>query len=81
MTLSKSQLKDIGFTYNRKIHRWVIPFVNGLFYYNPKEIKYKWYQRIIIGEYANDIHLTINNAPELYTLLSIFNCKYNFSII
>jgi hypothetical protein len=52
-----------------------IPCLNGCFYYNPGEIKYKWYHKTIIGEFSNHIHLAIYTKEELYTILACFNVR------
>ena len=50
---------------------------NGCFYCNPDYEKYKWYQKIVIDKYSNDINLNITSKPELFLLLNCFNVKFN----
>ncbi len=88
LQLSKTKLKKIGFiekiypgekeipglmpAISEKI-TYEIPCLNGCFYYNENEIKYRWYQRINVGENSHYTHLNIESLPELITLLSIFS--------
>lgn len=51
--------------------------INGYFYYNPKQKRYTWYHKTIIGNLNNDIHLDISKRPELFVLLRCFNAKFN----
>lgn len=54
--------------------------VNGCFYCNPNEEQYRWYQKIVIGKYSNDIHLNIEELPELYMILQCFRVPFNVII-
>lgn len=76
LTLTKRELKGIGFTYSTKMKRWVMPTVNGFIYHNPKQQVYKWYLRTTIGDYSNDIHLSIPHVPYLFALLQMFQIKF-----
>ena len=85
LKLSNKELLEIGFKEYEsqademntvKIY-FKIKTINGYFYYNPKENKYTWYHRTIIGNTSNDVHLNINKKPELLLLLSCFNVEFN----
>jgi len=85
LKLTNKELLEIGFKKNKSISDEMneervffnIPTLNGHFYYNQNENKYTWYHKTIIGEVANDVHLDISKKPELFTLLSCFNVKFN----
>lgn len=57
-----------------------IPCVNGFFYYNPNEEQYKWYQKVVIGDYSNHILLNIEELEELYIILQCFRVNFNLII-
>lgn len=80
LTLTKKQLRDIGFKRTRVAY-YEIACLNGVFYCNCNQPIYKWYQKIIIGELANFIHLDISSLPQLFSLLQSFRIKFNLVII
>uniref|UniRef100_A0A6H2A5W1 Uncharacterized protein n=1 Tax=viral metagenome TaxID=1070528 RepID=A0A6H2A5W1_9ZZZZ len=75
LKLTIKHLLKIGFIKNT--YYYEIPCLNGYFCYNQNESIYKWYQKIVIGNGANHIHLNIESLPELFTILSCFCVNYN----
>lgn len=95
LILTPKQLLSIGFTkkvypavkqteetpFGRKRQIvYQIPCVNGYFYFNFKEEIHVWYQVIKIEDGANFICLNIVSKPELFTILSAFNVKFNLDL-
>jgi hypothetical protein len=84
LQLTPNELELIGFV--RKVYPadelnsekkvFEIPCVNGCFYYNPGEMKYKWYHKTVIGEFSNHIHLNIHSKEELYIILGCFKVSF-----
>lgn len=58
-----------------------IPTINGCFYCNNEEDIYVWYHKTIIGESANFVNLDITHKANLFTVLSVFKCKFNLIIL
>lgn len=57
-----------------------IPCLNGHFRFNVSETECVWYQDIIIENTGNSICLNIVGKPELFTILSAFNVKFNLDL-
>lgn len=89
LKLTKKELRKIGFT--KKIYpgddyspieriTYEIETINGCFYYNMDDDKYRWYHKTIFEERSNHIHLNIERLPELFMVLSCFKVKYNLDL-
>ncbi len=72
---------DLEGNFYRAITIYFIPCLNGIFYYNQSELEYRWYQKIVICEFSNDIHLDITTKPALISLLQIFRVKFNWGAL
>jgi hypothetical protein len=85
LKISNSELIAIGFKeckseadeMNPAKTYFKIETLNGYFYCNPKESKYTWYHKTIIGETSNHINLDITEKPELFVLLQCYKAKFN----
>lgn len=84
LKLTRKQLLRIGFTkktypadeMNSKQTTYEIETINGCFYYNITNDKYRWYHKTIIGNHSNHIHLNIKKLPELFMVLACFQVNY-----
>jgi hypothetical protein len=83
LTMTSDELELMGFfkkvypadELNSEKTVFEIPCVNGCFYYNTGEMKYKWYHKTVIGEFSNHILLSINSKDELYIILGCFKVR------
>lgn len=88
LKLTKKELKIIGFKkckskgdeMNSPVIFYKIETINGYFYYNPKQDKYTWYHKTVIGDIANEVHLSITQIPVLISILSSFKVKLKIFI-
>lgn len=79
LELKSELLNEIGF---QKVDRtYIMETLNGYFYYNIKDTKYKWYHKTIISGNYNHVNLDITSLPQLYAVLSAFNCKFKPVIV
>lgn len=93
LQLSVEQLKKIGFTsqfypevWEADVHiqektLYEIECLNGVFYCDPAQKVYRWYQRVTIGGACNRICLDITDAPALFATLKAFKIKHTFFVI
>ena len=85
LQLTKSELLEIGFKkcksegneMNPAKTYFKLETINGYFYYNPKQDKYTWYHKTILGDVSNHVHLDITKKPELFVLLNCFRAYFN----
>jgi len=80
LNLTPKQLEAIGFQKKEfgNINRYAIGFINGIFYYNPFDSKYTWYQRVEINGGYNYVYLNISSIDDLFKLLTFFQITFNY---
>lgn len=86
LQLTHKQFKTIGFARENLKKKFLnndkneimysVPVMNGCIYCNYNEPVYKWYLKVVIGEFANYLLLDITNLAQLQLVLTTFGVKY-----